>query len=209
MDESTFESVECRPTPKEASFLTRAVDAAEGTKHSEMAEIWLRIEAEIPFLRRAVRRWHRRGADADDLVQDTLLRALAGAHLWERGSNLRGWLLTVMRNQFLTGMMHSQRANLVGDTVEFADTHASDNAELRLILRDVERAARRLPEKQRAAMLMVGIEGKPYSEVASVMSVSVDAVRCHLARARQALRTAVYRRDEPTWIKHSTERTEI
>ena len=60
-----------------------------------------RVLAEVPFLRRAVRRWHGVGADADDLVQETLLRALANSHQWEPGTNLRAWLFTIMRNQFL------------------------------------------------------------------------------------------------------------
>ena len=61
-------------------------------------DISQQIENEIPFLRRAVRRWHREQADADDLVQDTLLRALASAHLYQPGSDLRAWLFTIMRN---------------------------------------------------------------------------------------------------------------
>jgi RNA polymerase sigma-70 factor (ECF subfamily) len=206
MNESTFESLECeRASETKMTSSPPVADASEASERST-APLWHLIEAEIPFLKRRARRWHRQGADADDLVQDTLLRALASAHLWEPGSNLRAWLLTIMRNQFLTEVAKSQRAKLDGEIIELADTHATENAELRLTLRDVERAARRLPQKQRAAMQMAGIEGRSYREIASVMNVSVDAVRCHLARARNALRTAVYRRDEPTWISAPTQR---
>src|SRR5229473_3475456 len=67
------------------------------------------IEDEIPFLKRAVRRWHRDKADADDLVQDTLVQALANAHLWQPGSDLRAWLFTIMRNRFLGTVAKSHR----------------------------------------------------------------------------------------------------
>jgi len=167
---------------------------------SAMATIGPQIEAEIPFLRRVVRRWYREAADADDLVQDTLLRALASAHLWQHGSNLRAWLVTIMRNQFLETIRRTRRWDAV-EIIDIADQRVSADMEARLTLRDVERAFRRLPAKQRSAVLLAGIEGKSYSEVARMMGLSVDAVRCHLARARDQLRNAVYRSDEDTWIR--------
>jgi RNA polymerase sigma-70 factor (ECF subfamily) len=163
-----------------------------------------RLEAEIPFLRRAVRRWCREAADAEDLVQDTLMRALASAHQWDPGSNLQAWLTTIMRNQFLTTAARSQRDKLAGEELQPTEANAYADPDLRLTLRDVERAFKRLPESQRSAVLLAGIEGKSYSEAARLMGLSVDAVRCHLARARDRLRAAVYRRDEETWISPAT-----
>jgi len=168
---------------------------------SAMGTIGPQIEAEIPFLQRVVRRWYREAADADDLVQDTLLRALASAHLWQPGSNLRAWLVTIMRNQFLETNGRTRRWDAAAEIIDVADHRVSADLEARLTLRDVERAFRRLPAKQRSAVLLAGIEGKPYTEVATMMGLSVDAVRCHLARARQRLRTAVYPRDDNTWIR--------
>src|SRR5437870_3633744 len=84
-----------RDLAPELSCLEPASDRYRPLPISAMANIGPRIEAEIPFLRRAVRRWCREAADADDLVQDTLLRALASAHLWQPGSNLRAWLVTI------------------------------------------------------------------------------------------------------------------
>ena len=140
VDEITPKIPHCeRPFEPEARASTRAADAAQ------------LIEAEIPFLKRAVRRFHRQCADADDLVQDTLLRALASAHLWEPGSNLRGWLLTTMRNQFLTGVARDQYATQLGQVIKsLRDPYRSNNAEIPLMLRDVERAIRRLSKNQRA-----------------------------------------------------------
>ena len=68
------------------------------------------IQEEIPFLRRAARRWHRDKANADDLVQDVLVQALANAHLWQPGSDLRAWLYTIMRNRFLAEVNRSGRS---------------------------------------------------------------------------------------------------
>src|SRR5215470_9698428 len=68
------------------------------------------LEEEIPFLRRNARRWYRENADAEDLVQDTLVQALANAHLWQPGTDLRAWLYTIMRNRALAGLKKSARS---------------------------------------------------------------------------------------------------
>jgi len=195
--EHTFEDLGFDPDTGSEQVLAPEQPAEVST----MATIGPQIEAEIPFLRRVVRRWHREAADAEDLVQDTLLRALANAHLWQPGSNLRAWLVTVMRNQFLATRVRAQRWSDPAEIIDVTDHRACADIEARLTLRDVERAFRRLPAKQRSAVLHAGIEGKSYREVAGMMGLSVDAVRCHLARARDQLRAAVYRRDETTWIR--------
>jgi RNA polymerase sigma-70 factor, ECF subfamily len=160
-----------------------ASSAGDDPPVSPISRISQHIEAEVPFLRRAARRWHRESADADDLVQDTLIRALSGAHLWEPGTNLRAWLTTIMRNQFLASVTRNRASEPIEDV--HIDLLATTGAEARLALRDVQRALLRLPVKQRAAVQLAGIGEKSYSEVASLMGLSVDAVRCHLARARK------------------------
>jgi RNA polymerase sigma-70 factor (ECF subfamily) len=200
--ERTFEGLDAGPDiGSEVACPTPAFEPEQTVQFSTTPMIGPQIEAEIPFLRRMVRRWHREAADADDLVQDTLLRALANAHLWQPGSNLRAWLVTIMRNQFLATMSRNQRSGETAEIIDITDHRTSADVEARLTLRDVERAFRRLPAKQRSAVLLAGIEGRPYSEVAGAMGLSVDAVRCHLARAREQLRKAVYRCDENTWIR--------
>jgi RNA polymerase sigma-70 factor, ECF subfamily len=155
------------------------------------SDVARRIEGEIPFLRRTVRRWQRQKADADDLVQDTLVRALANSHLWQPGSDLRGWLFAIMRNQFRAGIGRSNRLTSALRSFAEADrSRAPDPFEARLVLRDLEGALKRLPKKQRTAVLLAGVEGKSYEEVAQAMGLSVGAVRSHLARGRDRLRTA-------------------
>ena len=150
------------------------------------------IEQEIPFLRRAVRRWHRQPADADDLVQDTLVQALANAHLWQPGTDLRAWLYTIMRNRFLAGVTKSTRSASAVEQIAAADPGPpADSSELRLLLRDLGAALRRLPGNQRSAVILIGVQEKTYDEAAQAMGTSVGAVRSHLARGRDRLRTAV------------------
>jgi RNA polymerase sigma-70 factor, ECF subfamily len=150
------------------------------------------IENEIPFLRRAVRRWHREKPNADDLVQDTLVQALANAHLWQPGTNLRAWLTTIMRNEFLAAIARSNRSITVLQAIAAADPgEGTDTREVRLILRDLSAALRRLPGNQRSAVLLIGVEGKSYNEAAQTMGTSVGAVRSHLMRGRDGLKTAM------------------
>src|SRR6516162_4348981 len=178
-------------------MLPRRTSAGEPTPKppaddARLPDVPRQIENEIPFLRRAVRRWHREQADADDLVQDTLVRALANTHLYQPGSDLRAWLFTIMRNQFFAGAAKTNR--FVSMLRVFAETDhgaGGDPSETRLVLRDVAGALRRLPSKQRMAVMLACIEGKSYEEVAAAMGLSVSAVRCHLARGRNRLRTAI------------------
>jgi RNA polymerase sigma-70 factor, ECF subfamily len=156
------------------------------------AELAARIADEIPFLRRTVRRWHRQKPDADDLVQDTLVQALANAHLWQPGSDLRAWLFTIMRNQFLAAVARSNRGTALLQLADAGGPPAVDDArDTRLVLRDVGAVLGRLPVKQRTALRLAGVEGKSYEEVAAAMGLSIGAVRCHLARGRDRLRLAV------------------
>src|SRR2546430_1004661 len=84
LSERTFEDLDLSRDIE--SDATASLAPKPPAQFSAMATIGPKIEAEIPFLQRVVRRWYREAADADDLVQDTLLRALASAHLWQPGS---------------------------------------------------------------------------------------------------------------------------
>jgi RNA polymerase sigma-70 factor, ECF subfamily len=110
-----------------------------------------RLEAEIPFLRRAFAAGARDAADAEDLVQDTLMRALASAHQGDPGSNLRARLTTIMRNQCPTTAARSQRDKLAGGIGAQRSRHVYGPRTA--AHRDVERAFKRLPESQRSAVV--------------------------------------------------------
>src|SRR5438132_1520066 len=163
----------------------------QGAEATPCPDFWRQVETELPFLRRTVRRWHREKADADDLVQDTLVQALANERLWQPGSNLRAWLFTIMRNRFFAMAAKSNRlAAALQDFAHDEQAVGPDPGETRLVLRDVQEAFRRLPSNQRLAIHLVGIEEKSYEEAAKMMGLSIAALRCHLARGRARLRVA-------------------
>jgi RNA polymerase sigma-70 factor (ECF subfamily) len=147
------------------------------------------IEAEIPRLRRYARALTRDVVTADDLVQDCLTRALGKLHLWQEGSDLRAWLFTILHNQYVN---HIRRAVREGAAVGLNDSEPllrrAPQQSKRLELRDLERAIAKLPEEQRAVILLVGLEGMRYEEVAAVLDVPVGTIRSRLSRGREALR---------------------
>ena len=150
------------------------------------------VEQEVPFLRKLVRRWCQEKADADDLVQDTVVRALTYASTYEPGTNLRAWLTTIMRNEFLSG--RQKVASLTSMLRVFTESDyaaGGDPSEKRHKLRDVSRALKRLPAKQRHVVYYICVEGMSYEDAAKVMGASVASVRMNLSRGRNRLRTAV------------------
>jgi RNA polymerase sigma-70 factor (ECF subfamily) len=147
------------------------------------------IEAEIPRLRRYARALTRDAVSADDLVQDPLTRALGKMHLWQEGSDLRAWLFTILHNQYVN---HIRRAVREGAAVALNETEPmlsrAPQQARRLELRDLERAMAQLAEEQRSVILLVGLEGMRYEEVAVILDVPVGTIRSRLSRGREALR---------------------
>jgi RNA polymerase sigma-70 factor (ECF subfamily) len=154
-----------------------------------MADICSKIQDEIPRLRRYARALTRDINAADDLVQDCLTRALSKIHLWQEGTDLRAWLFTILHNQYVN---HVRRAVREGQAVGLSDAEplltSAPNQGKRLELRDLERAIAKLPEEQRSVLLLVGLEGMRYEEVAAVLDVPVGTVRSRLSRGRDTLR---------------------
>src|SRR5467141_1354198 len=130
LSERTFEDLDLSRDIE--SDATASLAPKRPSQVSAMATIGPQIEAEIPFLQRVVRRWCSEAADADDLVQDTLLRALASAHLWQPGSNLRAWLVTIMRNQFLETVGRARRWDAAAEIIDTVDHRVSADLTARL-----------------------------------------------------------------------------
>ncbi|MBX6366765.1 MAG: sigma-70 family RNA polymerase sigma factor [Rhodospirillales bacterium] len=151
--------------------------------------VYRQIEEEIPRLRRYARALTRDFNTADDLVQDCLARALGKVHLWQRGSDLRAWLFTILHNQFVNQVRRSAREGTAIAAQENSRNLSSGPSQsTRLELRDLQRAMAKLPEEQRAVILLVGLEGMRYEEVATVLNVPVGTVRSRLSRGRDMLR---------------------
>lgn len=146
------------------------------------------LEEQIPRLRRYARALTRDVTRADDLVQSCLVRAIAKQHLWGRGTNLRAWLFTILHNQHVNDVRHSIREGSTVELDEAPQLTTQGNAIPSLELRDLERAIGKLPSEQRQVILLVGLEGMPYEEVATVLNVPVGTVRSRLSRGRDQLR---------------------
>ena len=147
------------------------------------------VETEIPRLRRYARALTRDVVRADDLIQSCLTRAIAKQHLWQHGTNLRAWLFTIMHNQHVNDVRRGVRE---GNTVELAQVPmltAPSNAVPRLELRDLERALGKLAHEQREVLMLVGLEGMRYDQVAEILNVPIGTVRSRLSRGRDQLRT--------------------
>jgi RNA polymerase sigma-70 factor, ECF subfamily len=155
------------------------------------------LEAEIPRLRRYARALTRDITSADDLVQSGLARAVAKQHLWQPGTDLRAWLFTILHNQHVNEIRRSVRegANVPIDDAAPALTIQS-NAIDALQLRDLEVAMAKLAPEQRQVILLVGLEGMSYDEVAGILGIPIGTARSRLSRGRDQLRTLMGMDDE-------------
>jgi RNA polymerase sigma-70 factor, ECF subfamily len=146
------------------------------------------VAAEIPRLRRYARALTGDDGEADDLIQDTLERALARLDQWRDGENPRKWLFSILHNLHVDGLRRkSRRPPHVGlDNVGVEHSApAADGASGR----DLDRALHLLSGEQRRVVLLVGLEGLSYAETAEVLAIPVGTVMSRLARGRDRLRS--------------------
>ena len=144
-----------------------------------------KIEAAIPALRRYARALTRDADTADDLVQDTLVRALRSEHLFQ-GDEVRSWLYTILTNLNRNRLRSLARRPALSP---IGDNDAPDLAGPEAGGRDIERALALLVDEQRTALLLVVLEGLSYREVAEVQGVPIGTVMSRLARARVQIKT--------------------
>lgn len=147
------------------------------------------FKEQIPRLRRFARGLTRDASRADDLVQSRLTRAIAKQHLWQAATDLRAWLFTILHNQHVNDVRRSAREGVGVPVEEMApELTVQSNATAVLQLRDLEAAIAKLPQEQRQIVLLVGLEGLRYEEVADILGVPVGTVRSRLSRGRDELR---------------------
>jgi RNA polymerase sigma-70 factor (ECF subfamily) len=156
-----------------------------------MMDVNQAFEAEIPGLGRYALKLTRDAGTAEDLVQECLLRGLDKLHLWEEGTNLGAWLRTILHNQFVNQIRRASREGIVVELNEVEEPLSRPAPqETGLELRDVRRALNKLPEGQRDAVLLIGLEGLCYEHAARIMGVQIGTIRSRLWRGRDKLRTA-------------------
>ena len=138
----------------------------------------------IPNLRRYARALVANPGDAEDLVQDTLERAVRKFHLWRPG-DLRAWLFSIMHNVFVNNVKRRKHATVDIDEMEIAAPVASiDGTDLM----DLQKALQALPVEQREVVLLVAMEDMTYAEVSHALGVPLGTVMSRLSRGRERLR---------------------
>lgn len=156
-----------------------------------MADTVALLEQQIPALRRyayALLRDHER---ADDLVQDTLERALSRWSLRRSDGDLRAWLFTIQRNLYVSHWRRDRRGNTPVAMEEATLASIAPRQETTLEVHDVLAALDQLPEEQKSLLLLVGVEDFSYEEAARILGMPIGTVMSRLSRARQRLRSIV------------------
>ena len=148
---------------------------------------WL-IAREIPRLRRYALTLTRDPVAADDLVQDTLERAIRKRHLWRRNGSLRGWLYRILYHVFLNQSPRRRRRAREVDLDDAPEPVAPGSPEAALLRRDIVAAMQDLPAEQRAAIALTAVEGLSYDEAAAALDIPVGTLRSRLSRGRERLR---------------------
>lgn len=153
------------------------------------------IVAEIPRLRRYARALTGSAEAADDLVQDTLQRALGKWRLWQASRDLRPWLFAIMHNLHVDGMRRARTD--YRDTDELPLPADRPRQQDGLELRDLDRALALLPAEQREVLLLVGLEELSYAEVARALGIPQGTVMSRLSRARARLKAILAGEAQP------------
>jgi RNA polymerase sigma-70 factor (ECF subfamily) len=163
------------PPPEPTSY---ALDEAE-------------LRALLPSLRRRALRWCRDANGADDLVQETLLRACAHAREFENQGHAQAWLYTVLHNLFVSRARREQSARRALSQVGAALEQERPAAAPGFLLPSLQRALDALPEPFASALRLVDLEEHSYAEAAALLGVPVGTVMSRLFRGRRRLASAL------------------
>ena len=142
----------------------------------------------IPNLRAFALSLTQSAQHSDDLVQDTLVKALSNLDKFQAGTNLRAWLFTILRNSFYNGIRYRKyHQSTALDEVDPACLEQRATQEKYVEFQDVLRGMSRLAPEQREAIVLIAAEGLSYEEAAAVCNCPVGTVKSRLSRARQRL----------------------
>ncbi|MEM7687786.1 MAG: sigma-70 family RNA polymerase sigma factor [Pseudomonadota bacterium] len=141
----------------------------------------------VPHLRAFARGLCGRPDMADDLVQETLLKAWAAQERFEPGTSMRAWTFVILRNAYLTDMRRNRFRGEYDEGVAERILTAPAGQEEPIHLSDMHRALLTLPPERREALLLVGAGGFSYEEAASICGCAVGTIKSRVGRARAAL----------------------
>nr|WP_255554728.1 sigma-70 family RNA polymerase sigma factor [Sphingomicrobium sp. B8] len=158
----------------------------------------------IPHLRAFGRSLSGNRDMADDLVQETLLKAWAARKRFQAGTNMRAWTFIILRNLFLSQM---RRARFKGEWDEITAAKilsAPAEQDKHVDLGDMQRALLELPQPQREALILVGAGGFAYEEAAQICGCAVGTIKSRVARGRVALENLMQSDQLPSRRQHKT-----
>ena len=151
----------------------------------------------VPHLRAFARGLCGRPDMADDLVQETLLKAWAAQERFEPGTSMRAWTFVILRNAYLTEMRRNRFRGEYDETVAERILTAPAGQEEPIHLSDMHRALLTLPPERREALLLVGAGGFSYEEAANICGCAVGTIKSRVGRARAALNSMLADGDIP------------
>ena len=145
------------------------------------------LVALLPSLRAFSRGLCGRRDMADDLAQDTMMRAWAARDSYTQGSNFRAWMFMIMRNQFYTTLRKNARMTSLDPEVAERVLVMAPGQQNGIDVEDVAKALQKLPAEQREVLLLIGANGVSYEEAAEIIGCAMGTVKSRLARGRTAL----------------------
>lgn len=165
-------------------------------KASADASVRKELIAAIPNLRAFAVSLCGQSTLADDLVQETLVKAWANLTSFTVGTNLKAWLFTILRNVYYSELRKRRREveDADGDYAARLSTHGAQNGHMDM--EDFRAALNRLPDDQREALILIGASGFSYEEVAEICQCAVGTVKSRVNRARRRLMTMLGIEDE-------------
>jgi RNA polymerase sigma-70 factor (ECF subfamily) len=145
------------------------------------------VVALIPALRAFAWSLSHNASDADDLVQDTLIKAWTHRDKFELGTNLRAWLFTILRNTYYTAVVRRRR-EVRDETGKYAATLSTDaTQDWSVAVRSLQAALAQLPDEHREALILVGAAGLSYEEAAEICGCALGTIKSRVNRARARL----------------------
>lgn len=152
----------------------------------------------IQPLRAYARALCRNSTEADDLMQETLMRAINKAHQYHPGTSMKAWLFTIMRNRFYTNCRVAARERTGAVDCVSSTLSSPPTQEWHLKAQEMRRALCQLPAHYREAIVLVGMIGESYTDTAKILGIDIGTVKSRVSRARGMLRDLLDPLDEDT-----------
>lgn len=169
----------------------RPVIASDPADREQLSdpEFKAQLTAIVPHLRAFGRSLSGNRDLADDLVQETLLKAWAARKRFQAGTNMRAWTFIILRNHYLSQVRRNRFRGEWDDLTADRILAAPASQDRHIDLNDLQRALQQLPQPQREALILVGAGGFAYEEAAEICGVAVGTIKSRVARGRTALET--------------------